>query len=176
AGREVEVHRHRRVALAPRLRDHGVAHGLDRLGQPDRAADLVRADDAHQARIRFTVDSATLRPEITATAGEGSAPERPVRIAATVTADEGSIRYWCSASRKRTAPKISSSVSSATASARVRRTPKPVRPMPPSRPPAVVATGGRRVMASPFSRERASAGELASWQPTTWQSGSLSFA
>ena len=48
----------------------------------------------------------------------------PVRIAATVTAEDGSIRYWCRSSMKRTASKISSSVSSATPSMRCLQRPR----------------------------------------------------
>ena len=70
ARREVEVHRHRRVAFAPGLRDHGVAHRRDRLREVDRPPDLLRADDAHQPRILRIVARATFRPETTATAGD----------------------------------------------------------------------------------------------------------
>src|SRR4029453_5700384 len=90
---EVQVHRHRRFALAPRVGDDGISHGVDRGLGGDRAPDLVDADDSHAARIRRSVGTAMLRPEITATAGETSFPAFPVRIAATVTADEGSMTY-----------------------------------------------------------------------------------
>src|SRR5262249_11840749 len=88
-----KVHRHRRIAVTARLRDHGVAHGVDYVGIRDRPADLVERDDLHAERIRLTDSAETFRPETTRTAGAVAGPSFPASAAATVTAADGSIRY-----------------------------------------------------------------------------------
>ena len=87
-----EVHGHRHLAFPPRLGDDGIAHDADEPPRVHGAADRVEGDDTHQARIRRSVPRLTLRPERTTTAGPSTAPAFPVRQAATVTAEEGSIR------------------------------------------------------------------------------------
>ena len=89
----VEMHGQGRVAFATRLRDHGVAHRVDRIGERDDPPDLFEPEDAHQARIFRSVSRLTFRPERTATAGPRRDPAFPVRMAATATAPDGSTRY-----------------------------------------------------------------------------------
>jgi hypothetical protein len=93
AATDREVHRHRSVALAARLRDDRVTHRVEELAVRHRAPDLVERDDSHPHRIRRTDSRETLRPEITKTAGPAGRPTLPASAAATVTAADGSMRY-----------------------------------------------------------------------------------
>src|SRR5580658_9989902 len=124
------MHRHRRIALATRVRDQRLAHQRDHFLRIEYCFQLCLANHLHARKILSITFIPTFLPVKTITVGESSVT-LPARTTATAAAEDGSIRYWWLASIQRTASSISLSDRCAIAETFLARISKGRRPSPP---------------------------------------------